>query len=326
MRRSMLLAMATVLVMVVAACGTSGGGSGGSSIVTAEELKAAFEEAGATCEDPTPYEEDDDSLGLGVEPSEELACKIDGLELGALFFAEESDRKAALAVAQAFICGFGAPGFPHLASGPWFAGIESDLGDEEEAAASAAALKKVADSLGLEVQGEKCPEGSGPDFGGGDSGDDDEEEEPTRTGPGASKGEALPLGEAAEIGDYSVRLIEVDADALDAVLAANEFNDPPGNGRYVVFTFEATYLGDEEGSPGIDLTTVFSGGDAVQYRSSDCLASLGGTFGLTLENGGSGTVTDCFDVPAEAVDGGAIFIEAFFGFGDDADRTYWALD
>lgn len=322
------------LALVLAACGTSGGGGDGdggggggggstSSISTPEQMQEALEAAGAECTEPGPIPEEDAGGFMGAEPTVQVECELDGREVGALFFERETDRIAAVTVIQSLACGFAGQGFAHLASGAWLIGVddEGSEGDEAMSPEARAVLDQVAEELDVEVQGEECPEGSGSGFGEMEEG----EEEPTRTGPGSSKDDPLAIGESATIGDYEVTLIEVDVDANDEVAAAAEFNEPPEKGRYVLFTYEATYVGEDEGTPSFDLTGVLSGGDSVQYSSNDCFQTLGdsSSLGVTVENGGTARVTDCIDTTPEAIDGGALFIEAFVSF--DEDRVYWAL-
>jgi hypothetical protein len=43
----------------------------------------------------------------------------------------------------------------------------------------------------------------------------------------------------------------------------------------------------------------------------------------TLENSGSGSYQECFDVPVDAIEGGKIFVES--DSFDDEGRVYWAI-
>jgi hypothetical protein len=102
------------------------------------------------------------------------------------------------------------------------------------------------------------------------------------------------------------------------VAAANDFNEPPA-GQYVVLQLTATYRGEDEGMPGMELTAVFHGSDAVQYADSDCSAVLpqDGMSTPTLNTGGSATFEFCLDVPPAALEGGQLAIEPTFSFSDD---------
>lgn len=136
--------------------------------------------------------------------------------------------------------------------------------------------------------------------------------------------EVLGLGEAAQVGDYTVAVTSVVLDGTQLVAEANEFNEPAAH-QYVVVDLDVTYEGAVEGDPWIDLMVTFDGADARQYDESTCMATLpnDGTEVPTLTNGGTATYQVCMDVPAEAMDGGTIFVEPTFSMGDE--RAYWAV-
>lgn len=152
----------------------------------------------------------------------------------------------------------------------------------------------------------------------------DAAEEPASDAAAGTEDNPLAVGEKATVGSYDVTLVEFQADATDAVVAANEFNEPPSNGAYGLVTLEATYQGDEDGQPGFDLTAALSGSDAVQYPDTDCSATVPGDGGIdapTLEPGGTASFTFCLDYPLESVDGGTLFVEETVAFEDTA--AYW---
>lgn len=142
---------------------------------------------------------------------------------------------------------------------------------------------------------------------------------------GSAKTDPLPIGTEAKVSDYNVKVTSVNQDAAAAVKGYNEFNDDPTNGRYVLISLDATYTGDTEGDPGMDLSLTLSGGDAKQYDAYQCSADLGDKGSTsTIEPGGTLTYLVCFDVPEAALAGGAVFAEDNTSF-DHASRTYWAL-
>lgn len=135
--------------------------------------------------------------------------------------------------------------------------------------------------------------------------------------------ETVPLGVPAQVGDYEVTLNAVELNGNATVAAANDFNEPP-TGQYVVLDLTATYVGDDEGMPGWDLTAVFHGSDARQYSDSDCMAVLpdDGAEAATLNPGGSDTFQFCLDVPPAAIEGGQLSIEPTMTFEPDAAVFY----
>lgn len=151
--------------------------------------------------------------------------------------------------------------------------------------------------------------------------EEDEAEVGTRENP-------LPLGERATLGDYEVAVTAVNLDATDVVMDANEFNEAPAEGNtFVLVTLAGTFLGEEnpEGNPGFDLSAVIVGSDARQYADFDSLAVPPNPLydSPTLEAGGQFEGNALIEMPTEALDGAALFVEATLSFDNTA--TYWAL-
>lgn len=139
--------------------------------------------------------------------------------------------------------------------------------------------------------------------------------------------EILPLGQEAKVGsDYSIAVTKVKLNADQAVKRANEFNEPPKNGRFVIATLDATYTGGDEGEVWADLEATFAGSDNRQYDASSCEAVVKDAMVdvPTLNNGGEATFKVCFDVPPEATDEGSIFVDETAAFDNDS-RVYWEI-
>ncbi|WP_432563435.1 hypothetical protein [Kineococcus sp. SYSU DK003] len=140
----------------------------------------------------------------------------------------------------------------------------------------------------------------------------------------AAQAEALPIGTAATVGDYTVTVTAVNQDATQAMAEANPFNEPAA-GRYVLVDLAVTYNGTaEEANPWLDLSTDYQATDARNYSASSC-AAVEPTSPATLpalRAGGSATYQECFDVPAEAIAGGVVAVEQNFNFSDD--QVVWA--
>ena len=79
----------------------------------------------------------------------------------------------------------------------------------------------------------------------------------------------LPLGQPAQLGQYTVTVDSVTANGNDIVAAENQFNSAPA-GQYVLVGVTVTYTGDDEGDPWLDLSTEFIGTDARKYDASSC--------------------------------------------------------
>lgn len=87
---------------------------------------------------------------------------------------------------------------------------------------------------------------------------------PTTTSRATTTTEEQPytaaLGEAQDLGDWTVTVTAVDPSATARVLAENPFNEPPTSGAYVVVDLTATYRGSTWGTP-FDLTVAMINGD-----------------------------------------------------------------
>ncbi len=135
-----------------------------------------------------------------------------------------------------------------------------------------------------------------------------------------------PLGAVAKIGDWEVRIVDVNKDAADIVAAANMFNDPPAEGRsFVIWSVEATYTGSESGTAWIDLnwklvgTSGNSFGDGFDDSCGvipDDLFNKGETFAGGIVSGNV-----CVSAETSQIDGGTILVEELFG----GSRTFFAI-
>lgn len=111
----------------------------------------------------------------------------------------------------------------------------------------------------------------------GDSADSDSadssEDEPAA--PVGTRRNPVPLGEPAELDSWEVTLLSFELDATESLLAAEEFNDPPPEGmQYSLLRVRATFVGDGEGSPAMDLGFEVVGDDQRRYDESDCAVEL----------------------------------------------------
>lgn len=142
-----------------------------------------------------------------------------------------------------------------------------------------------------------------------------------------SRGRPLPLGRNARVGDdWRVTVISFQPYATNAVMAANEFNDRPTHGSYGLARLRVTYLGSSQGTPGMDLRFVLSGGNHVQYADSDCNAVAPQSMldAPDLERGGSATADFCVDFPPSALRHAVLFVEPEVSFSDSG-RKFWAV-
>ena len=90
----------------------------------------------------------------------------------------------------------------------------------------------------------------------------------TTTSPGGTLQSPLAVGEVAQVGDWRIRVAGVTADGTDQVLAENQFNDPPAEGRqFFLVHLEATYTGTESSNFWVDMSLKAVGPSNVAYES-----------------------------------------------------------
>lgn len=132
-----------------------------------------------------------------------------------------------------------------------------------------------------------------------------------------------------EMGEWSLTVTDVTLDATDEVLATNEFNDPPVDGRqFVMFGVEATYRGEDSGTAWLDFSwaivgadgNTFGGGSMDDYCGviPDPLDETGETF-----PGGDVSGNVCISAESDQLDGGTIRIEEAMSFEDT--RAFYGL-
>jgi len=130
----------------------------------------------------------------------------------------------------------------------------------------------------------------------------------------------VPVGTAAQVGDWTVTLAPTNVDATDIVKAENQFNDPPADGRqFVMVELSLTYDGDEDAQiPWVSLSTKFVGSDGNTYGTGtdDYCGVIPGNLTDVGEMYAGATATGnvCVSVPTAAVDGGRWTVEESFSF------------
>lgn len=170
------------------------------------------------------------------------------------------------------------------------------------------------------VESEQDPEaadavdGVAADDGGEPPADAEPEAAGTRENP-------LPAGSTVELGSWTVTLGPSNADATEAVMSENEFNEPPAEGRqFVLAPVTAVYGGDESGLAWMELTIEFVGSAGNTFGSAfedDCgvipspLIDQGEVFA-----GGEVSGNVCVSVPADQIAGGAWSVSESFSFDD----------
>lgn len=138
----------------------------------------------------------------------------------------------------------------------------------------------------------------------------------------------VPIGTEVEVGpNWTMAVLEINPDAWDVVKAANMFNEPPAEGRnYVMARVRVSYVGDESGTPWVDLRFRYLGSNGVTYGEGmddfcgvlpEAVNDIGELF-----PGASAEGNVCWSVPADGIQGGSIIVEEVFSFEDT--RVFFA--
>ncbi|PFG38997.1 hypothetical protein ATJ97_1491 [Georgenia soli] len=156
--------------------------------------------------------------------------------------------------------------------------------------------------------------------------DTEQPAEPADAEAPAAAGGLLPLGQPAEVGDYTITVTGLNLDADEAIAQADEFN-PPAEGQYVIADLSVVYNGTEEGNPWMDLSYIFTGTDAEEYDDGTCMAIEENSVVNvpTLATGDGADYEVCMDVPADAIEGGTFSVGPFLSF-DASERATWAIN
>lgn len=128
----------------------------------------------------------------------------------------------------------------------------------------------------------------------------------------------IPIGQKAKIGsNWEITILEIVPDAWSIIEAENMFNEPPEEGyQYVMAKVQVSYIGEESGTPWVDLSLRYLGSDGNSYSKGvgvvpKAFSDIGEQFPGATAEGNVG-----WAVSADAVSGGKIIVEKSFSFED----------
>lgn len=133
-----------------------------------------------------------------------------------------------------------------------------------------------------------------------------------------------PLGSTAQIGDWQITITKVTENANKLVAKENSFNDKPKKGQqFVLWNVDATYTGEESGTPWVDLSWKLVGSGGNTFTDScgvipESLSDASETF-----SGASVTGNVCVAADSDQLDGASILVEESFALDDS--RTFFAI-
>ena len=142
-----------------------------------------------------------------------------------------------------------------------------------------------------------------------------------------TRDDPIPLGESADVGDYTVTVLEAVPNATDMVMAENQFNDPPAAGKqFYLVGVEVTYNGTETGQPAFELKLQAVGDQAVAYTAYEAtcgVVPLDQFQANELFPGGTVQFNTCWAIDSADEDSLVMFAESAFAF--DAQPVFFAL-
>ena len=144
---------------------------------------------------------------------------------------------------------------------------------------------------------------------------------PDPDGPIGSRGNPHPLGTTVTVGDWDISVTGVVEDAADAVLAENQFNDPPADGRqFVMIGIEAIYTGTESDTLGFSVAINTVGPLAVSYTGEDTCGVLPGELDSYAEVFPSGRLSGnlCWSVRSDEVDDLVMYLQESLSIDESA--------
>ena len=149
-------------------------------------------------------------------------------------------------------------------------------------------------------------------------------------GTGSTRTSPAPVGTRVRAGDWEVRVLGSTPDGTSAVMAENQFNDPPRTGwQFYLVEVELTYRGTGSETPFLRVDLAGLGRGNV-LRDDSCGVVPDELDDLTeLFTGGSITGNICFEAQASEVNAGGMLLVidgAVGGSAFDKERRYAALE
>lgn len=127
-----------------------------------------------------------------------------------------------------------------------------------------------------------------------------------------TRGNPYPIGSVIESDDWRVVVNSVTLAATDAVVSANQFNEPPADGSaYMLINYSATYLGDDpDGQIPASVAVEYVTADSTTVNSFDnsVVAPEAIDTISTLYTDGTATGNAAFEVPTTTADQGVLAV------------------
>ncbi|MGH2535267.1 MAG: hypothetical protein ACRDJW_23645 [Thermomicrobiales bacterium] len=151
---------------------------------------------------------------------------------------------------------------------------------------------------------------------------------PVASGPVGTRDNPVPIGTAADVGGgWQLSVLDVVPNGTDLVMAENQFNDPPAEGRqFFLVTVTATYYGDESAAftSSVGLSAVGASNVAYESFEARCGVIPNELSRAEVFPGGAIEGNVCWSVMSDDAGSLVMFSDSFFSFDDD-DRVYFSL-
>lgn len=151
---------------------------------------------------------------------------------------------------------------------------------------------------------------------------------PTATGSMGTRDNPVPIGTAADVGGgWTVTVLDVIPNGTDQVLAENQFNDPPAEGRqFFMVTISATYTGANSSTFNSAVSLSAVGASNVAYETFEDRCGVIPNDLPSTEVFGGGTITGnvCWSVRTDDVASLVMFSDSYVTFKPE-DRVYFSL-
>lgn len=134
----------------------------------------------------------------------------------------------------------------------------------------------------------------------------------------STRGNPVPLGQTARVGDYEVTVLSAVANANDVVGNQSIYLEPvaPGNQYYVV-TLSTTYVGAATGNPSFefDYQAVGASNSSYSALTNSCGMLNNDFLGLTEQfPGATAESTVCWQVESDDADSLVMYIDSILDF------------
>ena len=258
-----------------------------------------------------------DPQGFGQQPSFAPAYGTDGQQT----FAQQSEPPKKSAKAPLLVCaGCAVLALLVIIAGTGIFLLTRDSGEPTDDRTTTAVETPAEESTGEETPSEETTSAETPSE---EATSEDESTEAAGGGEG-TKDAPYAIGETFTIDDgtagtLDVTIGEVNWDATDSVMKANEFNEEPGEDEtYILVPVTMTYHGDETAEPGFAITVDYVAETGNSFRDEGAVTSKSWIDVNTLHDGGTAEWELGIIVPKDQVKTGLFTVSALLDFTGDA--------